>query len=159
VGDDESAANRYERELGELLQEARVAMPGVQILFGFLLAVPFQARFADTTAFQKGVYLVTILLAAATTICFIAPAAYHRIQFRRHDKRHLIHVANNFLIAGLVFLALAMTSAFLLVSDFLFQDATTVAITTPLVAAFAWFWFGYPLMRRFRGERSGGSRG
>ena len=150
----ESVQERHERQLNELLQEARIAMPGVQILFGFLLAVPFQQRFADTTAFQKDLYLITVLLAAATTVCFIAPAAYHRIQFERHDKRHLIFVANRFLVVGLVFLAGAMTSAVLLVSDFLFRDATAVALTAPLACAFSWFWFGYPLLRRLRGERS-----
>lgn len=150
----ESRQERHERQLSELLQEARIAMPGVQILFGFLLAVPFQQGFRDTTSFQKDVYVVTVLLAAATSICFIAPAAYHRIQFERHDKEHLIHAANRFLIAGLVFLALAMTSAMLLVADYIFKDATMIALTAALGATYAWIWFGYPLLRRLRGEQS-----
>ena len=150
----ETVQEQNERQLNELLQEARVAMPGVQILFGFLLAVPFQQRFAETTAFQKDIYVLTVLLVAATTVCFIAPAAYHRIQFERHDKRHLIVFANRSMIAGLAFLAGAMTSAVLLVSDFLFRDVTTIVLTTSVAAAFAWFWFGYPLSRRLRGERS-----
>src|SRR6187431_2060523 len=110
-GRDETEEERLDRNLAELLQEARVAMPGVQVLFAFLLAVPFQQRFEQTTSFQKDVYLVTILMAAATTICFIAPVAYHRIQFQRQDKAHLIMVSNVFLVVGLLFLALAMTSA------------------------------------------------
>jgi hypothetical protein len=128
-------------------------MPGVQVLFAFLLSVPFQQRFAETTSFQKDVYLITVLLAAATTICFIAPAAYHRIQFERHDKSHLIQVANVFLVVGLGFLALAMSAAVLLVCDVLFKNATVIVVTTILGFAFAWFWFGYPLLRRLRGER------
>jgi hypothetical protein len=152
VGETVQEQNR--RQLSELLQEARVAMPGVQILFGFLLAVPFQQRFTETTAFQKDVYLITVLLAAATTICFIAPVAYHRIQFERHDKRHLILVSNRFLIAGLAFLAAAMTSAVVLVTAFLFADATMIVLAVALACAFAWCWFGYPLLRRLRGERS-----
>ena len=150
----EDRDERHKRQLNELLQEARIAMPGVQILFGFLLAVTFQQRFGETTPFQKDVYAVALLLSAATTICFIAPAAYHRIQFERHDKPHLIHIANRFLVAGLVFLALAMSAATLLVLDFLFREETAIVLTSALGAAYAWFWFGYPLSRRLRGERS-----
>lgn len=151
---EETEQERNERQLGELLQEARVAMPGVQVLFAFLLAVPFQQGFEKTTAFQKDVYLVTVLLAAATALCFIAPTAYHRIQFERGEKRHLIHIANRFLVAGLAFLSLAMTAAVLLVSDYLFSDATSIAVSTTLAVAFAGFWFVYPLSRRLRGERA-----
>lgn len=151
----ESEADRTERHLGELLQETRVVMPGVQVLFAFLLAVPFQERFARATPFQKDVYLVAVLLAAAATICFIAPAAYHRVQFRQHDKPHLIVVGNRFLVAGMALLALAMSAAVLLVSDVLFARTTTAVVVAALVLAFSWTWFGYPLTRRLRGERSG----
>jgi len=150
---EEDDQNRHDRQLGEMLQETRVAMPGVQVLFAFLLAVPFQQRFEETTSFQRDMYLATVLLAAAATISFIAPSAYHRVQFERHDKKHLIQVGNRFLIAGFAFLALAMTCAVTLVCDVMFRS-TTLAIVVPLLAiAFAWTWFGYPLSRRLRGER------
>jgi hypothetical protein len=152
--DAEDESERLERQLGELLQETRVVMPGVQVLFGFLLAVPFQQRFGHTTAFQRDVYLVAVLLAAAATICFIAPTAYHRILFQRRDKPHLIRVANVFLIAGIGFLALAMTAAVLLVTDALFSSTTAALVAGLLGAAFAWSWLAYPLSRRLRGRRS-----
>jgi hypothetical protein len=150
----EDEAERLERQLGELLQEARVAMPGVQVLFAFLLAVPFQQRFASTTTFQRDVYLVTILLAAAATICFIAPAAYHRILFEQRDKPHLIEIGNAFLITGMGFLALAMTAAVLLVCDVLFHTTTVAIVVAGVAGTFAWTWFGYPISRRIRGKRT-----
>src|SRR6188472_1075875 len=141
MGEGETAREERERQLGELLQEARVAMPGVQVLFAFLLAVPFQQRFGETTPFQRDVYLTTVMLAAAATVCFIAPVSYHRIQFERQDKAHLIRVANRFLVAGLVLLALAMSAAVLLVTQFLFRDTVAIVLTTGLGAGSAWFWF------------------
>ncbi len=150
----ESEQERNERRLGELLQETRVAMPGVQVLFAFLLAVPFQQRFEQTTAFQKDVYLVTVLLSAAATISFIAPASYHRIQFTQHDKPHLIRFGNGCLIAGMAFLALAMSAAVLLVCDVIFRGTTVAIVVATLALAFSWTWFGYPLSRRLRGEQS-----
>ena len=151
---EESESERLERQLGELLQETRVVMPGVQVLFGFLLAVPFQQRFGQTTAFQRDVYLVAVLLATGATICFIAPTAYHRILFERRDKPHLIAVANRFLIAGIALLALAMTAAVLLVTDALFSVTTIAVVVAAVGAAFAWAWLVLPMSRRLRGKRS-----
>jgi VIT1/CCC1 family predicted Fe2+/Mn2+ transporter len=150
----EEEQEQLNRQLGELLQELRVAMPGVQILFAFLLAVPFNQRFGDTNAFQRDVYLVTLLCAAVASASFVAPVAYHRLMFRHRDKPHLIKVASRFAIAGLAALALAMTSAILLVTDFLFSSITAWVITAIVLALFAWLWFGLALTRRFRGEHS-----
>jgi hypothetical protein len=146
----EDPQERRNRQLDQLLQETRVVMPGVQVLFAFLLSVVFQNRFAQATRFEHDIYLATILCSAAAALCFIAPAAWHRILFQQKDKRHIIAVANRFVICGVGFLALAMTLALLLVCDFVF-GGTTAAIV-PLVAgpAFAWFWFGAPLLRRRR---------
>ena len=113
MGDDESAKTPSQQV--ELLQETRVAVAGVQVLFGFLLAVAFQNRFKEITGTEKDVFLAAILCATASTICFIAPTPYHRILFEHRDKPHLIQVANRFLIAGVVFLAFAMTLALALV--------------------------------------------
>jgi|tagenome__1003787_1003787.scaffolds.fasta_scaffold20621537_2 hypothetical protein len=152
--DDETEHERRTRQLSELLQEARVAMPGVQVLFGFLLAVVFQARFAKVTTLQKDLFLAAILCATASTVCFIAPAAYHRILFERRDKPHLISVGNRFLIVGVAFLALAMTLALALVCDVIFGGTTAAIVAAIVFVAFAWFWFGFPVSRRLRGARS-----
>jgi VIT1/CCC1 family predicted Fe2+/Mn2+ transporter len=150
----EEEQEQLNRQLNELLQELRVAMPGVQILFGFLLAVPFNQRFSSVSDFQRDIYLVTLLAAAAAAGCFIAPSAYHRIMFRQGDKRHMIRLASRMAVAGLGFLAVAMTAAVLLVTDFLFSPGTTIVVTVVVFALFAWLWFGLGLTRRIQGARS-----
>ena len=142
------------RRWQELLNELRVALPGVQVLFAFLLAVPFQQRFASIDAFQRTTYFVTLLLAAASSVCLIAPSAYHRILFRQQEKPNIIDVGSRFAIAGLVFLALAMNSAIVLVTDVIYTKSTvflTVAVTASL---FAWLWFGLGILRRVQDERA-----
>ena len=147
---DETPDERADRNMNELLQELRVALPGVQVLFAFLLAVPFQQRFADVTTFQRHTYFVVLLLSAAATAFLIAPSAYHRINFGQGDKPHIVSVANRLALAGLFVLVLAMTGAVLLVTDLLFESAT-VAITTAATAAmFLTLWFALPLVRRAR---------
>jgi hypothetical protein len=149
-GEDE--AERLDRELLELLNELRVAIPGVQVLFGFLLTVPFQQGFRRIDEFQEYVYFVTLLLAAAATMFLIAPTAYHRIMFRERDKPRLIRMATKQLLAGLVFLALALNGAVLLITDLLFQDATVFAVVAVTALSFAWLWFGLGVLRRLRKE-------
>jgi hypothetical protein len=146
----EEEQERLNRQMTELLNELRVAMPGVQVLFGFLLAVPFQQRFATVTSFQRDVYFVTLVSAATATAFLIAPSAYHRIAFQQHDKPRIIRVGTAQFVCGLVALAVAMNGAVLLVTDVLFQ-ATTVTVTMVCVGAlFAWLWFGIGLWRRMR---------
>jgi hypothetical protein len=138
------------RQLTELLNELRVAMPGVQVLFGFLLAVPFQQRFQMVNGFQRDVYFVTLLAAATATAFLIAPSAYHRVAFQQHDRPQVIRIGTRFFLCGIVALAVAMNGAVLLVTDILF-GATTVVITMVCVASlFAWLWFGYGIWRRTR---------
>ena len=146
----EEEQERLNRQMTELLNELRVAMPGVQVLFGFLLAVPFQQRFASVSSFQRDVYFVTLLAAATATAFLIAPSAYHRVAFQRHDKPNIIRIGTRQFLCGLVALAVAMNGAVLLVTDFLFR-APTVIITLVCVASlFAWLWFGIGLWRRAR---------
>src|ERR671928_538339 len=116
-GRGESEKERLDRNLGELLQELRVALPGVQVLFAFLLVVPFNQRFADITAFQQTVYFITLLLATAASVCLIAPTAHHRIEFRADDKRRIVFSATRLAVVGLAFLAAAMTCAVTLITD------------------------------------------
>jgi hypothetical protein len=146
----EDERERRNRQLDQLLQETRVVMPGVQFLFAFLLAVAFQQGFADTTQFQRDVFLATIVCASFAAMCFIAPAAWHRILFEQGDKRHIIKVANRFVVGGLLFLTGAMTLALVLVCDFVFDGATTAVVAAVVGASFMWFWFAAPMLRRAR---------
>jgi hypothetical protein len=149
-GRDETEEERLDRNLSELLQELRVALPGVQVLFAFLLAVPFQQGFEKITGFQKGAYFGTLVCTAIAAVMLISPSAYHRLTFRYQQKRRLVFYANRFSIVGLVFLALAMTGAIMLITDVLFGTAATVAMTAASVLVFGFFWFALPLQRRFR---------
>ena len=128
-GRDETEDARLDRNLGELLQELRVALPGVQVLFAFLLAVPFQQNFTEISAFEKKVYFATLLCTAISAALLISPSAYHRLTFHFQQKRRLVFLANRFAIAGLGFLALAMTGAIMLITDVLFGTAMT-AVTS-----------------------------
>ncbi|HYV16708.1 MAG TPA: DUF6328 family protein [Conexibacter sp.] len=141
---------RRERQLGELLGELRVAMPGVQLLFAFLLVVPFNQRFVQTSGFQRTVYAVVLLCAAFASALLIAPTAYHRVMFHRGDRARMIRTATHLALAGLAFLALAMSGAVLLVTDFVFGTLTSVLCTAAVFTSFAWLWFGLALARRLR---------
>jgi hypothetical protein len=152
--DDESEDERLDREMIELLNEVRVAMPGVQVLFGFMLAVPFQQRFAETTHLQRQLYFATLVCSAAATAFLVMPVAYHRIMFRRRDKPQVVDTGNMSLVVGLMFLALAMIGAVTLVTDVIFKAPMVIVATIGVGGLFAVLWFGYPLVRRVRGDRS-----
>jgi cation transport ATPase len=141
---------RLNRQMTELLNELRVAMPGVQVLFAFLLAVPFQQRFETVNAFQRDVYLGTLLAAATATAFLIAPSAYHRIAFQAHEKEHIIHMGTRQFVCGIVALAVAMDGAVLLVTDVLFKTTTVIVVLVGVSAMFIWLWFGIGLWRRSR---------
>jgi hypothetical protein len=141
--------NRLNRQMTELLNELRVAMPGVQVLFAFLLAVPFQQRFEMVNAFQRDVYLVTLLAAATATAFLIAPSAYHRIAFQEHEKQRIIQMGTRQFICGVAALAVAMDGAVLLVTDVLFKAPTVIAVVAGVTAMFLWLWFGIGLWRRW----------
>jgi hypothetical protein len=147
-GRDESEDERLDRNLGELLQELRVALPGVQVLFAFLLAVPFQSGFTKITPFEEKVYFVTLLCTAMSAALLIAPSSYHRMTFRLQQKHELVFLANRFTIAGLVFLALAMTGAIVLITDVLFGGVVTVITGVAAAVVFATLWYVLPLRRR-----------
>ena len=144
-----------DRQLAELLQELRVALPGVQILFGFLLTVPFAQGFTKVTDFQRDLYFATLLATAASTICLIAPSATHRLRFHQRDRAYLVESANRLLIVGLVFLAIAIVCAVTLITDYLFGlDASWIwpaAVGLGLLV----MWFVRPLLRTLRGASSG----
>jgi Family of unknown function (DUF6328) len=146
----ETPMQRADRAYGEILQEVRVAQTGVQILFAFLLALAFQARFADITSFQRGVYAVTLMLCAAATALLIAPAAFHRMIYRRRLKQHLVRVANRLAITGLVLLLLSMVSAVLLIMDVVLGRVPAFILAAAVLTWFTMWWFVLPLHTRVR---------
>jgi hypothetical protein len=145
----ETELERCDRNLVELLQEVRVVQTGVQVLFAFLLTAPLAPRFPELTAFQRGTYFATLLVTGAAAVLLIAPTAYHRILFRLGDKEYLVLVANRLTLAGLVFVALSMVGALLLVTDLLFEGGAVVVVTTAIAAsACVVLWCLAPLRRR-----------
>jgi Na+/melibiose symporter-like transporter len=155
-GRQETEEERLDRNLSELLQELRVALPGVQVLFAFLLAVPFQQNFSSISEFDKKVYFATLLLTALASALLIAPSAYHRLTFRYQQKGRLVFVANRLAIAGLAALALAMTCAVMLITNVLFGTVATTIVTTVLVLTmFLVLWAVLPLKRRLRYRAEG----
>jgi O-antigen/teichoic acid export membrane protein len=149
----ETHKERVDRELIELLNELRVALPGVQFLFAFLLIVPFQETREDLTDFQKDLYFVSLLAAALATVLLIAPAAQHRVLFRQKDKDQLLRRSNLYAFAGLVVLGVAICTAILLVVDVLF-DTTLGWVAAAIVAVLlAVVWLAVPLWRRAHTEQ------
>ena len=138
--------SKQDRELIELLNELRVALPGVQVLFAFLLIVPFSQGFARVTSTQKSVYFASFMCTAVATVFFIGPSAYHRIRWRARDKEHLLLASNRYAIVGLVFLALAVSCVVFFITDFLYPGYTGLA-TGAIAGLFAWIWFGLPIIR------------
>jgi hypothetical protein len=149
---DEDEGERLDRELIELLNELRVIMPGVQVLFGFLLTVPFQQGFEKIDDFQRIVYFVTLLLTAASAACLMAPTAFHRLTFRAGQKPYLITFGTRQAIVGMTLLALAMNGALLLLADILFHGTTVVLTVVAGVSLFGWLWYGVAWTRLLRGK-------
>ncbi len=139
---------RLDRELMELVNELRVALTGVQILFAFLLTVPFTQRFARVTEFQRHLFFVTLLAAAVSVLLLIAPTARHRLLFRQRDKEKIVVSSNRYAIAGLAALAAAMTGAVMLITDLLFRETMVTWVTAILAALFVLLWFLIPVVRR-----------
>ncbi len=150
----ETEVERLDRNQEEMTGELRVIVTGVQVLFAFLLIVPFNTGFANVGSFEQAVYFVTLLLAALSAACMIAPSAQHRILFRHYDKGRLMFVSNRIVIAGLVFLALAMCGAVLLVASKLFGAAAGILTLLAVATPFAVLWFGMPLRRRAELDRA-----
>src|SRR5688500_9748864 len=113
------AESKQDRELIELLNELRVALPGVQVLFAFLLVVPFSQGFVKVTASQKGVFFAAFLCTTAAALLLIAPTTYHRLRWRAHDKEQILSTSNKLVIVGMVFLALAMSCVVYFITSFL----------------------------------------
>ncbi|MDA0166868.1 DUF6328 family protein [Solirubrobacter ginsenosidimutans] len=140
--------DKRDRQMLELLNELRVALPGVQILFAFLLTVPFAQGFQHVTSTQRTLYYLTLLATAVSAICLIAPSATHRLRFHQSDRSFVIESANTYLIAGLAFLGIAIVLAIALITDFLYDHWITWAAPLAIALVLGGFWFVRPLLRR-----------
>ena len=150
---EESKDERLDRELIEFLNELRVVLPGVQVLFAFLLTVPFTNQFARITNTQKQVFFAVFLCTTVATVLLIAPSAYHRLRWRDFDKERMLRTSNRLSIAGMVFLSLALVGAAFLVTDLIFHPTAAAVVTAAVAILFAWFWWALPLSRKLRDER------
>jgi Family of unknown function (DUF6328) len=149
-GRDESPDERADRNLNELLQELRVALPGVQILFAFLLTVPFSQGFTRLDDFQRDLYFGVLLATTVSSALLIAPSANHRLLFRMRDKENLVRLSNRLAIAGLLVLALSLTGAILLVADIMFNSPAPALFTAGVGLILAVAWIVMPVTRRLR---------
>jgi amino acid transporter len=144
----EDEQKRLDRELIELLNELRVALPGVQVLFAFMLIVPFSQSFADLTSVERWIYFAALIASALAAAFLIAPSSFHRLRFRQGDKEKMVLLGNRLLVWGLVLVAVAMSLSVGLISDFVFGTAVAIVGGVGIGAVLAWFWFGLPLSRR-----------
>ena len=151
-GRDETPLERYDRNLIELMGELRVALPGVQVLFAFLLVAPFNQRFARTTTVERDLYFAALLCTLFASILLIAPTVIHRLEFRHGEKAYVVRAGNRLTIAGLAVFAVGMTCAIALVTSFLFGAAAAIVTTVLALTAFSVIWFVIPLRRRRRAD-------
>jgi hypothetical protein len=145
---DETERERVNRELIELLNEVRVALPGVQVLFAFLLILPFQQGFSKTSEFDRGIYTIALLFSAVAAALFIAPSAYHRLNFRRDIKEEMLFDSNKLIIAGLVCTAIGIACSVYLVVDVVQGAAAAAIATVAAVLVYGVLWLALPIARR-----------
>ena len=147
---EETPKERTNRELIELLNELRVAVPGVTVLFAFLLAVPFARGWTKVTTFQRDVFLVAFLATGVAVALLTAPSSYHRIRFREGNKERLVQIGNRLTIAGIAAFAVALEAVVLLVIDYVVSTGAAVAATACFTVFVAGLWYGLPLYARLR---------
>jgi hypothetical protein len=150
---EESKEDRHNRELIELLNELRVALPGVQVLFAFLLAVPFASGFPRLGKVDRDIFFVAFIATAVSTVLLIAPSSYHRLRWRQHDKEKLLVTSNALTIAGLACLAIAITSVVFVITDFLFHRTWAATFSAFIAACFLLLWYGLPLVAAIQDRR------
>jgi hypothetical protein len=147
---DESAKERADRELIELLNELRVVLPGITVLLAFLLAVPFAKGWPRVTPFQRDVFVVAFLSTAVSVALLMAPSSYHRIRFRHGNKEHMVKVGNRLAIAGIAASAVSLEAVVLLVIDYVLSRSAAIAAAAALFAVVAVLWYGLPLLAAAR---------
>jgi hypothetical protein len=139
---------KRDRQMIELLNELRVALPGVQFLFAFLLTAPFAQGFQKTTDVQRTMYYIALLSTVAATICLIAPSATHRLRFHKSDRTFIIESANKYLIGGLIFIGIAVVLAVATITDYLYDSWIVYVAPAAVTVALVGLWFVRPLARR-----------
>jgi amino acid transporter len=144
----EDEQKRLDRELIELLNELRVALPGVQVLFAFMLIVPFSQGFSSLNSVERWIYFAAFITSALAAALLIAPSSFHRLRFRQGDKEKMLDLGNRLLVGGLVLVAISITLSVGLISEFVFGTTTALIAGLGIGAALGWFWFGLPLSRR-----------
>jgi Kef-type K+ transport system membrane component KefB len=152
---DEGKEDRHNRELLELRNELRVALPGVQVLFAFLLAVLFANGFPKLGRLDRDIFFAAFMATALSTVLLIAPSSYHRLP-RQHDKERMLEVSNRLTIAGLACLAVAISSTVFVITDFLFHRAWAATFTAFIAACFLLLWYGLPLAAAIQDSREPG---
>lgn len=150
---DETEKERVDRELIELLNEVRIALPGVQVLFAFLLILPFQGAFSKTSDLDRGIYIIALLFSAVAAALFIAPSAYHRLNFRRNIKEEMLFDSNKLIVAGLVSTAIGISCSVYLVIDVVQGGIAATIATIAAVLLYGVLWLALPLARRGEPER------
>ena len=151
---EETPKERADRELIELLNELRVALPGVTVLLAFLLAVPFAKGWSRTTAFQRDVFVVAFLATAVSVALLTAPSSYHRLRFRHGNKEHIVKIGNRLTIAGIAASAVSLEAVVLLVMDYVLSLGAAIAAAASLFAVVATFWYGLAGWAVLRGRRA-----
>jgi len=149
----ESERERHNRELIELLNELRVALPGVQVLFAFLLAVPFANGFPKLGKLDRDIFFVAFISTALSTVTLIAPSSYHRLRWRQDDKERMLRVSNALTIAGLALLAIAISCTVFVITDFLFHRHWAALFTAIVAVTFLVLWYGLPIAAAIKDRR------
>ena len=158
AGRDESAAEALDRNTIELLNELRVAGTGIQVLFAFLLIVPFNTGWKRTSSFDRTVYYVTLVSIALSAVLLLAPSIHHRLLFRHREKSYLVRTGNRFAIIAMAFLGVGLTGIMVLLSDVVINGVAAAIAGGLTATVVAGLWFAIPLGRR-RGEHPSGDEG
>ena len=147
---EETPKERADRELIELLNELRVVLPGVTVLLGFLLAVPFARGWTQVTEFQRDVFVVAFLASAVAVALLTAPSSYHRLRFRQGNKERMVRIGNRLAIAGIAAAAVSLLAVVVLVMDYVVSRGAAIAAAAALFAVIAILWYGLALLGRLK---------
>jgi predicted neutral ceramidase superfamily lipid hydrolase len=150
TGAQEDPTARHHRQLIELLNELRVGLPGVQVLFAFLLTLPFTQHFSSLDAVQRDIYFLAVLTTALATTFLIAPSSYHRLRWRQHDKARMLETSNRLAIIGISFLALSISAVIYLITSVVYSSGVGAGVAGAFAGVVTWLWFGLPLSRRLK---------
>lgn len=153
TADHETEKERVDRELVEFLNEIRVVLPGVTVLFAFLLTLPFTGRFESITSGQRVAFTIAFFATSLATALLTAPTAFHRLRFRKGDKEQILRTSNLLALAGIACFGVGMVSVVWLVAELLFEDALATSIAVVAAAVVVGLWFLMPLSRRFSPTR------